>query len=103
MQCSSEPQQTEDTAMILLEQLEQELARVREQLRRLTREQVVLAEQITRLRTGAPTEVVCAALHAALGVPVELYCHGAGTSIRPAPDAGERSERSPAWVIDASR
>ena len=48
--------------MTLLEQLEHELGRVRRQLQRLTREQGALAEQIRRLRTGAPPEVVCAAL-----------------------------------------
>ncbi len=59
--------------MTLLEQLERELERVRNQLKRLTREQVVLTEQITRLRTGAPPEVVCAALQVAFGVRLDLY------------------------------
>ncbi len=59
--------------MTLLEQLEQELERVRKQLKRLTREQAVLSEQITRLRTGAPPEVVCAALQVAFGVRLDLY------------------------------
>src|SRR5439155_19020592 len=48
------------TSMTLLEQLERELNRVSEQLKRLTRERQILTEQITRLRTGAPPEVVCA-------------------------------------------
>jgi hypothetical protein len=39
----------------------------------LTREQAVLTEQITRLRTGAPPEVVCAALQVAFGVRLDLY------------------------------
>jgi hypothetical protein len=59
--------------MTLLEQLEQELERVRKQLKRLTREQAVLTEQITRLRTGARPEVVCAALEVAFGVRLDLY------------------------------
>jgi hypothetical protein len=59
--------------MTLLEQLEHELERVRKQLKRLTREQAVLSEQITRLRTGAPPEVVCAALQVAFGVRLDLY------------------------------
>jgi len=59
--------------MTLLEQLEQELERVRKQLKRLTREQTVLTEQITRLRTGARPEVVCAALEVAFGVRLDLY------------------------------
>src|SRR5438876_5256362 len=59
--------------MTLLEQLEQELERVRRQLKRLTREQAVLTEQITRLRTGARPEVVCAALQVAFGVRLDLY------------------------------
>jgi hypothetical protein len=59
--------------MTLLEQLEHELERVRTQLKRLTREQAVLTEQITRLRTGAPPEVVCAALQVAFGVRLDLY------------------------------
>jgi hypothetical protein len=59
--------------MTLLEQLEHELARVRKELKRLTREQGVLTEQVTRLRTGAPPEVVCAALQVAFGVRLDLY------------------------------
>src|SRR5438876_23971 len=59
--------------MTLLEQLEQELERVRKHLKRLTREQSVLTEQITRLRTGARPEVVCAALEVAFGVRLDLY------------------------------
>ena len=58
--------------MTLLEQLEHELGRVRRQLQRLTREQGALAEQIRRLRTGAPPEVVCAALQVAFGVRLDL-------------------------------
>ena len=52
--------------MTLLEQLERELERVKVQRQRLTREQSVLTEQITRLRTGAAPEVVCAALQSRL-------------------------------------
>jgi hypothetical protein len=59
--------------MTLLEQLEQELERVRKQLQRLTRERAILAEQITRLRAGAPAEVVCAALQVAFGVRLDLH------------------------------
>lgn len=59
--------------MTLLEQLEHELGRVRKQLQRLTREQKVLTEQITMLRTGARPEVVCAALQVAFGVRLDLY------------------------------
>jgi len=59
--------------MTLLEQLEHELERVRKQLQRMTREQTVLTEQIRRLRTGAPAEMVCAALQVALGVHLDLY------------------------------
>jgi len=59
--------------MTLLEQLEHELERVGKQLRRLTRERAVLTEQITRLRTGARPEVVCAALEVAFGVRLDLY------------------------------
>jgi hypothetical protein len=59
--------------MTLLEQLERELERVKQQRQRLTREQAVLTEQITRLRTGAPPEVVCAALQVAFGVRLDLY------------------------------
>ena len=59
--------------MTLLEQLERELERVKQQRQRLTREQSVLTEQITRLRTGAPPEVVCAALQVAFGVRLDLY------------------------------
>ncbi len=59
--------------MTLLEQLEHELGRVRKQLQRLTREQGALTEQIRRLRTGAPPEVVCAALQVAFGVRLDLY------------------------------
>ena len=59
--------------MTLLEQLEGELARVRKQLQRLTREQGVLTEQITRLRTGARPEIVCAALQVAFGVRLDLH------------------------------
>ena len=59
--------------MTLLGQLEQELERVRKQLQRLTRERAILAEQITRLRAGAPPEVVCAALQVAFGVRLDLH------------------------------
>ena len=59
--------------MTLLEQLERELERVKVQRQRLTREQSVLTEQITRLRTGAAPEVVCAALQVAFGVRLDLY------------------------------
>ena len=59
--------------MTLLGRLEHELERVRKQLQRLTREQTVLTEQITRLRMGAPPEVVCATLRVAFGVPLDLY------------------------------
>ena len=59
--------------MTLLGQLEHELERVRKQLQRLTREQTVLTEQITRLRMGAPPEVVCATLQVAFGVRLDLY------------------------------
>jgi hypothetical protein len=59
--------------MTLLEQLERELERVKQQRQRLMREQTVLTEQITRLRTGAPPEVVCAALQVAFGVRLDLY------------------------------
>lgn len=59
--------------MTLLEQLERELVRVRAELHRLTRDHAVLAEQITRLRTGAPEEVVCGALQVAFGVRLDLY------------------------------
>ncbi len=75
--------------MTLLEQLEHELERVRKQLKRLTREQAVLTEQITRLRTGAPPEVVCAALQVAFGVRLDLYVlasQGTDTD-QPAPSA----------------
>ncbi len=75
--------------MTLLEQLEHELDRVRTQLKRLTREQAVLTEQITRLRTGARPEVVCAALEVAFGVRLDLYLlagQGADTD-HPAPAA----------------
>ncbi len=59
--------------MTLLGQLEQELERVRKQLQQLTRERAILAEQITRLRAGAPPEVVCAALQVAFGVRLDLH------------------------------
>ncbi len=59
--------------MTLLQQLEHELERVQKQLQRLTRERTLLSEQITRLRTGAPPEVVYAALQVTLGVPLDLY------------------------------
>ena len=59
--------------MTLLQQLEHELQRVQNQLRRLTRERTILAEQVTRLRTGARPQEVCAALELALGISVELY------------------------------
>jgi len=59
--------------MTLLEQLEGELARVRKQLQRLTREQAVLTEQITRLRTGTRPEIVIAALQVAFGVSLDLH------------------------------
>ncbi len=59
--------------MTLLEQLERELDRVRKQLQRLTRERTVLTEQVTRLRAGAPPEIVCAALQVAFGVRLDLY------------------------------
>ena len=55
--------------MTLLGQLEHQRERVQRQLKRLTREQAVLTEQITRLRTGAPPEIVYAALRVALGDP----------------------------------
>jgi len=66
--------------MTLLEQLERDLGRVRKQRQRLTREQGILTEQITRLRTGESPEVVCAALQVAFGVRRDLYLlagHGA--------------------------
>lgn len=77
--------------MTLLEQLEHELDRVRTQLKRLTREQSVLTEQITRLRTGARPEVVCAALEVAFGVRLDLYLlAGQGTETdHPAPAADQ--------------
>lgn len=59
--------------MTLLEQLEQERERVRKQLQRLTREKTVLSEQITRLRAGAPPEVVCAELQVAFGIRLDLH------------------------------
>lgn len=59
--------------MTLLEQLEQEQDRVRKQLQRLTREKTVLSEQITRLRAGAPPEVVCAELQVAFGIRLDLH------------------------------
>jgi len=59
--------------MTLLEQLEHELERVRKQLQRLTREQTVLAEQITKLRMGARPEIVCATLQVEFGVRLDLY------------------------------
>jgi len=59
--------------MTLLEQLEGELDRVRKHLARLTRERSVLTEQITRLRTGARADDVCAALELTLGVRIDLY------------------------------
>jgi hypothetical protein len=92
--------------MTLLEQLEHELERVRKQLKRLTREQAVLAEQITRLRTGAAPEVVCAALQVAFGVRLDLYLlasQGAEPD-HPAPSADrlpsareEDAGRRPEW------
>jgi hypothetical protein len=59
--------------MTLLGQLEQEQERVRKQLQRLTREKIVLSEQITRLRAGARPEVVCAELQVAFGVRLDLH------------------------------
>ena len=55
--------------MTLLGQLEHEREHVQRQLKRLTREHAVLTEQITRLRTGAPPEIVYAALRVSLGGP----------------------------------
>ena len=59
--------------MGLLEQLEHERARVIMQLQRLTRERIVLTEQITRLRSGASPEIVCATLQAAFGVRLDVH------------------------------
>ena len=91
--------------MTLLEQLEHELARVRKQLQRLTREQTVLTEQITRLRMGAPPEVVCAALQVAFGVRLDLYLlsHGDNADLPSPPSerlparGKEGAERRPQW------
>jgi len=72
--------------MTLLEQLEHELERVRTQLQRLTRERNVLQEQITRLRSGAAPEVVCATLEVAFGVRLDLHLlasQGADSEHRP--------------------
>ena len=55
--------------MTLLGQLEHERRHVQGQLKRLAREHAVLTEQITRLRTGAPPEILYAALRVALGGP----------------------------------
>jgi hypothetical protein len=76
--------------MTLLEQLEHELERVRTQLQRLTRERTVLTEQITRLRAGAPPEIVCAALQVAFGVRLDLHLlAGQGAAAdHPAPSGG---------------
>jgi hypothetical protein len=81
--------------MTLLAQLEHELDRVQKQLRRLTREQAVLTEQITRLRTGAPPEVVCAALQVAFGVRLDVYLlsHGGDADQSVPPSPGLRSLR----------
>jgi len=86
--------------MTLLEQLERELNRVSEQLKRLTRERQILTEQITRLRTGAPPEVVCAALQVAFGVPLDLHILSHGDNQAPAELPSRRdegAERSPRW------
>jgi hypothetical protein len=85
--------------MTLLEQLEYELDRVKEQLRRLTREQAVLTEQITRLRIGTPPEIVCAALQAAIGVRLDVYFLSHGGDGDPAPP----SERPPASHREGAR
>ena len=89
--------------MALLQQLEHELERVQKQLQRLTRERTLLSEQITRLRTGAPPEVVYAALQVTLGVPLDLYLlkHG-GDVDQPAPPDRipahrEEEARGPRW------
>jgi hypothetical protein len=55
--------------MTRLEELERELALVQSQLRDLTQKHAVLSEQITRLQKGTPSEVVCAALQVAAGIP----------------------------------
>jgi hypothetical protein len=57
----------------LLQELERELERVRKQLHQSTKELSVLTEQITRLRTGARPEVVCASLELALGMRLMHY------------------------------
>lgn len=81
--------------MTLLEQLEHELERVRTQLHRLARDRAVLAEQITRLRTGAPEEVVCGALQVAFGVRLDLHLlAGQGTDAdQPATSADQLPDR----------
>jgi hypothetical protein len=76
--------------MTLLDQLEREFARVQDQLRQLTRERTVLREQITRLRTGTPPEVACAALQVALGSRPDLCVLGDGGDGDRAASPGER-------------
>jgi hypothetical protein len=54
--------------LTLLERLERELDRVRKQMHQSTKELAVLTEQVTRLRTGARPEEVCASLELSLGI-----------------------------------
>src|SRR5262245_44844891 len=81
------------TVMGLLQQLESELARVGEELHRLTRERSVLIQQITRLRTGESPELVGAALRAAFGERAGFLLHAPALEDDRVPAAERRAVR----------
>ena len=81
--------------MGLLQQLESELARVGEELHRLSRERSVLIQQITRLRTGESPELVGAALRAAFGERAGFLLHAPALDDDRAPAVERRAVRGP--------
>jgi len=81
--------------MGLLQQLEGELARVGEELHRLTRERHVLIQQITRLRTGESPELVAASLRTAFGERAGFLLHGPAHDDDRAAVADRRPVRAP--------